>query len=61
MKYKNKLYNADKINNFRELVERYSTLYSNQVAFEYKKQPEDTEHIKVKYSEFVDDIKDKIS
>ena len=39
MKFKNKLYDADKINNFRELVARYSKLYSDKVAFEFKKTP----------------------
>ena len=57
MKYKNKLYDADKISDFRELVNRYSTLYADQVAFEYKKTPDASEHIKIKYSEFVEDIK----
>ena len=57
MKYKNKLYNADKISNFKELVNRYSTLYADKVAFEYKKTPDSSEHIKIKYSEFVEDIK----
>ena len=57
MKDKRKLYNADKINNFRELVDRYSKLYSNKTAFEYKETPASKEHIKINYSQFVDDIK----
>ena len=56
-KYKRKLYNADKINNFRELINRYSTLYADKVAFEFKRTPNSTEHIKITYSQFVDDIK----
>ena len=35
MKYKRKLYDADKINDFRELVKRYSDKYSDEIAFEY--------------------------
>ena len=57
MKDKRELYNADKINNFRELVDRYSKLYSNKTAFEYKETPASKEHIKINYSQFVDDIK----
>lgn len=57
MKYKRKLYDADKINNFRELVNRYSTLYADKIAFEYKETPQSKEHIKITYSQFVNDIK----
>ena len=57
MKYKSKLYNADKINNFRELVNRYSNLYADKVAFEYKETPQSKEHIKITYAQFVNDIK----
>ena len=57
MKFKNKLYDADKINNFRELVARYSKLYSDKVAFEFKKTPNATEHVKITYAEFIEDIK----
>ena len=57
MKYKRKLYDADKINDFRELVNRYSTLYADKIAFEYKETPQSKEHIKITYSQFVNDIK----
>lgn len=57
MKYKRKLYDADKINDFRELVNRYSKLYSDKVAFEFKETPSSKEHIKITYSHFVSDIK----
>lgn len=57
MKYKRKLYDADKINDFRELVSRYSKLYSDKVAFEYKETPSSKEHIKITYSQFASDIK----
>lgn len=57
MKYKRKLYDADKINDFRELVNRYSKLYSDKVAFEFKETPSSKEHIKITYSQFASDIK----
>ena len=56
-KYKRKLYNSSKINDFRELVNRYSNLYSDKVAFEYKETPNSAEHIKITYSQFAKDIK----
>lgn len=57
MKYKRKLYDADKINDFRELVKRYSDKYSNEIAFEYKETPSSKDHIKITYSQFASDIK----
>ena len=57
MKYKRKLYDAVKMKDFRELVNRYSTLYSEQIAFEYKETPNSKEHIKITYAQFADDIK----
>ncbi len=57
MKYKRKLYDATKMRDFRELVNRYSTLYSEQIAFEYKETPNSQEHIKITYAQFADDIK----
>ncbi len=56
-RYKKKLYNATKINDFRELVNRYSELYSDEIAFEYKETPESQEHVKITYKQFADDIK----
>lgn len=55
-KSKRKLYDSDKINNFRELIERYKKLYSNKIAFEYKENPQSEEHIKITYNNFVSDI-----
>ena len=57
MKYKRKLYDATKMRDFRELVNRYSTLYPEQIAFEYKETPNSKEHIKITYAQFADDIK----
>ena len=56
-KSKRKLYDSIKMNDFRDLVERYSTLYANDIAFEYKKNPSSAEHIKITYKEFAEDIK----
>jgi len=55
-KSKRKLYDSEKINNFRELIERYKKLYSTKVAFEYKETPNSKEHITVTYEKFVKDI-----
>lgn len=56
-KYKRKLYDSVKMKDFRELVNRYSTLYSDEIAFEYKETPDSKEHIKITYKKFADDIK----
>jgi len=55
-KSKRKLYDTEKINNFRELLNRYKNLYSSKVAFEYKKTPQSKEHITITYNQFVKDI-----
>lgn len=55
-KSKRKLYNSEKINNFRELVDRYKKLYFNKTAFIYKETPSSTEHIKIGYNTFIADI-----
>lgn len=55
-KSKRKLYESMKINDFRELVNRYKTLYFNKTAFEYKETPHSKEHIKISYAKFADDI-----
>lgn len=54
---KRKLYDAEKLENFRELIERYEERYASKVAFEYKLQPKDTQIIKKTYAQFVADIK----
>lgn len=56
-KDKRKLYDSEKINNFRELVNRYQNLYANKTAFEYKTSPQAKEHIKISYGQFANDIK----
>lgn len=54
---KRKLYDAEEIHNFRELVKRYETLYSDKLAFTYKLEPKSKEYINKTYSDFVRDIK----
>ena len=52
-----KLYEADEIHNFRELVERYEAKYADKIAFTYKLEPKAKEYINKTYREFVCDIK----
>ena len=54
---KRKLYDAEEIHNFRELVKRYETLYSDKLAFTYKLDAKSKEYINKTYSDFVCDIK----
>lgn len=55
---KNKLYDGQKLNNFRELVGLYKTKYAKLIAFEYKNSPEDNNYIKITYNKFANDIED---
>lgn len=50
------LYNAEKVNNFKELIIRSTELYGNKSAFKYKLTPKDTNIISISYSEFKQDI-----
>jgi len=52
-----KLYDAEEIHNFRDLVKRYETLYADKIAFTYKLEPKSKEYINKTYSNFVSDIK----
>ena len=52
----NKLYEGQKLNDFRELVNLYKTKYKDLIAFEYKESPESREHIKITYEQFAKDI-----
>ena len=56
-KYKSKLYNSVKMHDFKDLVNRYLSLYPNEIAFEYKQTPQSKEHIKITYNQFANDIK----
>jgi len=48
---KRKLYDAEELHNFRELVNRYETLYSDKLAFTYKKEVKSKEYINKTYSD----------
>ena len=50
------LYNAERVNNFKELIIRSTELYGNKSAFKYKLPPKDTNIISISYSEFKQDI-----
>ena len=52
-----KLYDAEEIHNFRELVNRYESLYSDKLAFTYKLNYKSKEYINKTYGEFTYDIK----
>lgn len=51
-----KLYEAEKVNNFKELINRSSKLYPNHIAFKYRIHPKDKEIIQVTYTDFKKDI-----
>lgn len=55
-KDKRKLYDSEKIADFRQLVNRYKTLYADKTAFEFKENPHAKEHIKISYKQFSEDI-----
>lgn len=50
------LYKAEKVNDFKELINRSAKLYGNKPAFKYKITPKDTNFINITYSEFKHDI-----
>lgn len=54
---RNKLYEVEKVANFRELVERSARLYSDKVAFTYKLDPKSTNYITHTYKDLQNDIK----
>ena len=54
---KDKLYEGEKLTDFRELIARYENRYSTKTAFIYKETPKSTKHISISYSQFVNDIK----
>ena len=55
-KDKRKLYDSEKMADFRQLVNRYKTLYADKTAFEFKENPHAKEHIKISYKQFSEDI-----
>ena len=56
-KRKDKLYEGETLEDFRELVDRYENRYKDKVAFLFKNTPKDTNHIKITYKQFAQDIK----
>lgn len=54
---RNKLYEIEQISNFRELIDRSAKLYSDKVAFIYKKNPKDTTYINHTYTDLKEDVK----
>ena len=54
---KNKLYEVERVNNFRELLTRSNNLYSNKIAFTYKNNPKDSVYISHTYSDVYSDVK----
>lgn len=55
-KSREKLYNPERVNNLKELINRSAQLYPNHIAFKYKLNPKDTNIINVTYSKFKKDI-----
>lgn len=55
-KSREKLYNPERVNNFKELINRSAKLYPNNIAFKYKLNPKDTNIITKTYSRFKKDI-----
>ena len=54
---KRKLYEGEKITNFRELLERYEKYFPDKIAFKYKLSPTSKEILTTTYTNFLDDIK----
>lgn len=54
---KRKLYDSEKITNFRELINRYQKLFPEKIAFKYKLTPTSKKIITKTYSNFINDIK----
>jgi long-chain acyl-CoA synthetase len=53
---RSKLYEIERVSNFRELIDRSAKLYPNKVAFIYKKSPKDITYITHTYTELKQDI-----
>ena len=52
-KRKDKLYDGENLENFRELVERYENRYGDKTAFLYKENTKAEEQISIIYIQFV--------
>lgn len=51
-----KLYEIEKVNSFKELINRSARLYPNKVAFTYKIDPKDTDYVTHTYRQLQQDI-----
>ena len=56
-KRKDKLYEGERLEDFRELVDRYKNRYKDKTAFVYKEEPKADKHISISYTQFASDIK----
>ena len=54
---KRKLYDAEELHDFRQLVNKYEKLYSDKIAFTYKLDVKSKEYINKTYFDFTTDIK----
>lgn len=54
---KNKLYEIEKVANFKELINRSASLYSKKTAFIYKLNPKSKEYITHSYLDLQNDVK----
>lgn len=54
-----KVYEAQEVNNFRELLDRVEKNFENNIAYKYKKHTEEkkSQYIEVTYKQFIQDIK----
>ena len=54
-----KVYEAEEINNYKELLERVENKFSNNIAYKFKKDPtsKTPEYIEITYKKFIEDIK----
>ena len=50
------LYKGEKLNNFRELLDRSARLYANKIAFKYKLNPKDTNIKTITYAKLKEDV-----
>lgn len=54
---RSKLYEVEKISNYKELIDRSAKLYPNKTAFIYKRNPKDSNYISHTYTDLKNDIK----
>ena len=54
-----KVYEAEEINNYKELLERVENKFPNNIAYKFKKDPtsKTPEYIEITYKKFIEDIK----